>query len=82
MQRHIRNYIEATGKLPNERACERCGSYNNINIHHIINRQKNNPKLDEASNLIALCQDGCHRWIHANNTQENKQMLRELIANR
>lgn len=82
MQRHTKNYLKSTSKLPHEILCELCGSSNSINIHHIQHRQKNNPLLDEPSNLIALCQDGCHTWIHSNNTQENKEKLKQIASNR
>lgn len=81
MQAHVKNYLKATGKLPYEIDCEKCGSQDIMDIHHVEHRQKNNSELDKAKNLIALCRK-CHTWVHANNTQENKQMLRDLIANR
>lgn len=81
MQRHTSNYLKSTNKLPHEIDCEKCFSQDIMDIHHIEHRQKNNPDLDKAENLIALCRK-CHKWIHENNTVENKQMLRDLIANR
>lgn len=81
MQSHTKNYLKSTGKLPHEIYCEKCGSNSSIDIHHLQNRQKNRPDLDEAWNLVALCRT-CHAWIHAHNTAEHKQMLKELISNR
>ncbi len=83
MQKHIRNYLKSLNLKTTETImCELCGSNQSINIHHIQHRQKNNPALDEANNLIALCQDGCHAWIHANNSFENKEKLQEIINKR
>lgn len=83
MQKHIRNYLKSLNLKTTETImCELCGSNQSINIHHIQHRQKNNPALDEASNLIALCQDGCHKEIHKHNTWENKQVLQEIVNKR
>ena len=53
MKKHIKNYLQATKKLPHEICCEICGSYNSIDIHHIeFGRYKRD---DSFKNLIALC---------------------------
>lgn len=82
MQRHTRNYLKAANALPHEIMCELCG--NNtvaVEIHHINHRQKNNPELDEAHNLLALCRR-CHVYVHENNTFEYKQQLLEIARKR
>ena len=80
MLRHVKNYLQSTGKLPHELMCEHCGNMGK-EIHHIQHRQKNNPELDNADNLICLCVE-CHKWIHQNNSWENKQKLLEVARNR
>lgn len=80
MQKHIKNYLKSTNKLPHEIYCELCGSNQSINIHHIISRRYKG--TDEINNLIALCQEKCHRWIHDNNTPENRQLLQEIVEKR
>ena len=81
MQKYIKNYLKSVNKLPHELSCELCGSSNSLDIHHVHNRQKNRPDLDEASNLMATCRS-CHTWIHNNNTQETKQQLINIIKER
>ena len=81
MQKYIKNYLNSVNKLPHELSCELCGGCNSLDIHHVHNRQKNRPDLDEASNLICACRD-CHANIHANNTQETKQQLINIINER
>lgn len=75
MEKYIKNYLKAHGLSTCDTIlCRKCGAVAN-DIHHIENRQKNRPDLDEAENLISLCRP-CHTWVHSNNTFETKQMLR------
>ena len=62
MKKHIKNYLQATKKLPHEISCEVCGSYEAVNIHHIDSGRKK--RSDEFEDLIALCQNKCHRQAH------------------
>lgn len=78
MQPHIRNYLNATGKQPDEIMCEKCGATAQ-DIHHIESRRYANS--DNVENLIALCRS-CHTWIHSNNNYDNKQMLKDIASKR
>ena len=42
--------------------CSRCGSYKNIESHHIIFKSKGGK--DDKSNRVDLCRE-CHDFIHA-----------------
>ena len=78
MKPHIRNYLNATGLLPHEINCSVCGSNQNINIHHIVFRSHGGS--DDYENLIALCQDGCHRRAHSD--KEFNESLKIIVGNR
>lgn len=80
MQQYIKNYLKAYSYTTADTIyCQRCSKLGQ-EIHHIQHRQKNNPDLDQAKNLICLCVE-CHVWIHQNNTYENKQLLLDIIKN-
>lgn len=76
--KYIANYYKSHGlsdaDIP---LCQLCGKQA-TDIHHIEHRQKNNPELDKAENLIALCRE-CHIWVHSNNTYETKQKLLGIV---
>ena len=76
--KHVANYYKAHGLSDADTTlCQNCGKQA-TDIHHIEHRQKNNPKLDEANNLIALCRD-CHAWVHSNNSWETKKKLLDIV---
>ena len=55
--------------------CERCGE-KGIDVHHIryqndFKHEKNNRKMNAASNLTILCKE-CHHMIHSGNVRVNQ----------
>lgn len=78
MKAHIKNYLKSTGLLPHEITCENCGSNHAVNIHHIVFRSHGGS--DNYDNLIALCQDVCHRKAHSD--KRFNESLKEIARNR
>ena len=68
MEKHVRNYLKATGKSPHDQIlCEWCGSSIMVSIHHLIYRSHGGG--DEFENCMALCGNlgdhkGCHDKAH------------------
>jgi hypothetical protein len=56
--------------------CQRCGSKNNLHIHHIVSFENEKLRAD-IDNLILLCAD-CHRWVHSNQNVD-KEYIREEV---
>jgi len=62
MEIHIKNYLKATGKSPNDRfLCEKCGKSFKISFHHLIFRSHGG--TDDFENIMCLCGD-CHDKAH------------------
>lgn len=85
MERHISNYLKATG---NEGAswiaCELCGATGN-HFHHITFRSKFGSTRDHekhaASNIVCLC-IGCHNKAHGTESREVREVLLKIAAQR
>lgn len=76
--KHVNNYYKAHGLSDCDTPlCQLCGKQGQ-EVHHIEHRQKNNPKLDQAWNLICLCRD-CHIWAHNHNSRETKNRLLKIV---
>lgn len=81
MMSYVKNYLSALNLTTADTIlCEVCGNVGQ-EIHHVQHRQKNNPALDQASNLICLCVK-CHIEAHKHNSYENKQKLFDIIKSR
>ena len=51
-----------------DKVCKKCGSKNNLTIHHKKTISKHPELRYEESNCIILCDD-CHKKIHNNSPQ-------------
>lgn len=65
--------------------CRKCGSTENMIIHHIDNSRKNGKEKinNNLDNLITLCRI-CHAKIHGQNlrfSNPNKKIIQELREN-
>ena len=64
MEKHIKNYITHFDIIIDEYVpCEHCKTKQGFDFHHIINRMKARPELDEVENIILLCTK-CHELAH------------------
>lgn len=60
----LRRYvIEAYG----EHGCSRCGSFENLEVHHICKLESNIEKAFDIDNCAILCRS-CHKYIDRNLT--------------
>lgn len=60
MKPHIRAYLKATNKLPEEILCENCSCVAQ-DLHHLL--KKSQGGSDKFENIIALCRP-CHDRAH------------------
>ena len=58
----IEKYLES-----NDMTCKICGSYKNLQFHHIVPRSKCNKdiRMNDYRNLVLLCSE-CHYKVHHN----------------
>jgi 5-methylcytosine-specific restriction endonuclease McrA len=56
--------------------CEKCGTTNNLTIHHKIKLKDNPELLIDKDNLIVLCRS-CHNKIHKEEDRKEIQLIRE-----
>lgn len=63
--------------------CTVCNSNQSIDLHHIEHRMKNNPKLNEVNNIIALCRHH-HEQAHAGILDKEylKQLQKRVMENK
>ena len=68
MQKHIKTYLEYYWIDQHEVRCENCWKYWQINIHHLEYKshfwKRTKHLQDSIENLIALCQEDCHKKAH------------------
>jgi len=50
-------------KLKNDFTCQKCGTHENLDSHHIISIRDNPDIATKITNGITLCEE-CHRWFH------------------
>jgi len=64
--------------------CRLCGSYNGIQLHHIIYRSESKERINDPNNCIMLCYK-CHEMVHSNKHKWQKELkeiiLKEIIDN-
>jgi len=73
MQKHIKNYLKAYGKTPEDMfICENCGRNGRVHFHHIKFRSDGGGH--EAENIMVLCEI-CHLKAHSRELSE--EYLRE-----
>ena len=58
--------------------CERCGSPDNLQVHHIIPKARGNAVYFLRDNLLVLCR-GCHFWWHTKASPEEEQELIDKV---
>lgn len=85
MQKHIENYLEASGYSGYEFIqCEHCGGQA-VEIHHIEPRShfgsKRKDEQDAVGNLIALCRS-CHDAAHGPASRWYKEVFKAKILTR
>ena len=74
MQRHTKNYMTHFEIAEQDKPlCEICKCVA-VDVHHIVKRDKNQPKYDNIENLILLCR-GCHVKAHANKITKGVLLL-------
>ena len=58
--------------------CQKCGSKNNLHVHHIISIKDGGDEFD-IDNCITLCED-CHKYEHSKikNLRKKHKMLEEF----
>lgn len=64
--------------------CQLCGTYNNLQLHHIVYRSENRKLINEPSNCIMLCMN-CHNLVHSNKHKWQEKLkniiLKEILEN-
>ena len=56
----LRDYVKGVCPM-----CARCGSIDNIEVHHIYKLEKNIERAYDISNVVPLCRS-CHRYTDKN----------------
>lgn len=73
---------ELVSKIVRKRmCCQRCGSREMLQAHHIIPRSRSLLLRWDLRNLLCLCK-GCHYWYHNVSTTYDTQELRERCLTR
>lgn len=53
--------------------CQRCGSGNDLHVHHIKPWAGNPGHRFDEGNVVTLCKD-CHSWVHSNDNQAGEYL--------
>lgn len=64
---HRENFSEVSRQMAldlSEHACEKCGSKDFLNVHHILGYARNKMLGSDIDNLIVLCSQ-CHKEVHS-----------------